>query len=70
MHKILKELIVKRAKSVGRPSSGKPPSIRATVSLAPETYRSLAAIARQKKVSTAWVLREAAENYLADQGKF
>jgi predicted DNA-binding protein len=37
------------------------------VSLQPETYRTLEAIAKQKKVSTAWVLRDAAEKYVADQ---
>jgi predicted transcriptional regulator len=37
------------------------------VSLRPELYRTLEALARQKKVSTAWVLRDAAERYVADQ---
>jgi hypothetical protein len=30
-------------------------------------YRTLEALARQKKVSTAWVLRDAAEKYIAEQ---
>lgn len=59
--------MVNRAKRVGRPSSGKPRSVRATVSLPPEIHQTLTALARQKKVSTAWVLREAAEKYIAEQ---
>jgi predicted DNA-binding protein len=41
--------------------------VRASVSLQAEIYRTLEALARQKKVSTAWVLRDAAEKYVADQ---
>jgi predicted DNA-binding protein len=59
--------MVNRAKSVGRPPNQKPRSIRASVSLSPEIYRSIEALARQKKVSTAWVLRDAAEKYIDDQ---
>jgi metal-responsive CopG/Arc/MetJ family transcriptional regulator len=51
----------------GRPVSGKPRSVRATVSLPPEIYQTLAAIAKHKKVSTAWIMRDAAEKYVADQ---
>ena len=42
-----------------------PPSVRATISFPPELYATLEEIAHQKKVSLAWVVREAAENYLA-----
>ena len=41
--------------------------MRASVSLRPELYHTLEALARQKKVSTAWVLREAAEKYVGEQ---
>jgi predicted transcriptional regulator len=51
----------------GRKASGKPGSTRASVSLPPETYRTLQQIARQKKVSTAWVMRDAAEKYIENQ---
>jgi predicted DNA-binding ribbon-helix-helix protein len=40
---------------------------RASASFPPELYKTLEAIARQKKVSVAWVVREAAEKYVADQ---
>ncbi|HEV2224518.1 MAG TPA: CopG family transcriptional regulator [Candidatus Acidoferrales bacterium] len=43
------------------------PSIRATISFPPDLYQSLEGIAQQKKVSLAWVVREAAEQYIADK---
>jgi predicted transcriptional regulator len=53
---------------IGKTAKSKSPrSVRASVSLRSELYRTLEALARQKKVSTAWVLREAAEQYAADQ---
>ena len=43
------------------------PSIRATISFPTELYQTLEGIAKQKKVSLAWVVREAAEQYLTDK---
>lgn len=40
---------------------------RASVTFPPELYEMLEAIARSKKVSVAWVVREAAERYVAEQ---
>lgn len=51
----------------GRRPTGRPRSTRATVSLAPDVYQTLQAIAKQKKVSVAWVMRDAADKYVADQ---
>lgn len=42
-------------------------ALRASVSFPPEIYRTLEEIAKQKKVSLAWVVRDAAEKYVADQ---
>lgn len=42
-------------------------SSRASVSFPPDLYQSLEQIARHKKVSMAWVVRDAAERYVADQ---
>jgi hypothetical protein len=42
-------------------------SVRATISFPSEVYQTLEDIARQKKVSLAWVVREAAEQYIADK---
>ena len=61
------ELMTSRRRKAGRPASGKPRSVRATVSLSPEMYNTLAALAKEKKVSTAWIMRDAAEQYLAAQ---
>lgn len=41
--------------------------IRASISFPAELYDSLEEIARQKKVSLAWVVRDAAERYVAEK---
>jgi predicted DNA-binding protein len=41
--------------------------VRATISFPPDVYESLEMIAKQKKVSLAWVVREATEQYLVDK---
>lgn len=51
----------------GRQSTGKPRATRASVSLPPDVYIMLQDIAKRKKVSTAWVIRDAAEKYVAEQ---
>lgn len=40
---------------------------RASVTYPPELYRYLEQIAKQKKVSVAWVVRDATEKYVSDQ---
>jgi predicted DNA-binding ribbon-helix-helix protein len=47
-------------------SPGKAP-VRASVSFPPDLYQLLEEIARRKKVSLAWVIREAAEKYAANE---
>ena len=42
-------------------------SLRASVSFPVELYQTLEAIARQKRVSVAWVVREATAQYVVDQ---
>jgi metal-responsive CopG/Arc/MetJ family transcriptional regulator len=42
-------------------------AVRATISFPSEIYETLESIAKQKKVSLAWVVREAAEQYLAEK---
>jgi len=44
-----------------------PKTTRASVSFPRELYETLELLARQKKVSVAWVVREAAESYVAAQ---
>ena len=40
---------------------------RVSVSLSPEVHATLEQIAKEKKVSVAWVMRDAAEQYIADK---
>lgn len=42
-------------------------TVRATISFPSELYEILEGIAKEKKVSLAWVVREAAEKYVADK---
>lgn len=42
-------------------------TVRASISFPPELYETLEAVARQKKVSLAWVVRDATEKYVAEQ---
>jgi len=41
--------------------------VRATISFPQELYTALEEVARQKKVSLAWVVREATEQYIGDK---
>lgn len=40
---------------------------RASISFPPQLYRELEHIAKRKKVSVAWVVRDAVEKYVANQ---
>lgn len=42
-------------------------AVRASISFPPSVYENLEIIAREKKVSLAWVVREAVDRYLADR---
>ena len=42
-------------------------AVRASISFPPEVYETLEMIAKEKKVSLAWVVREAAEQYIGDK---
>lgn len=41
--------------------------VRASISFPPDLYDNLEEIAKQKKVSLAWVVRDAADKYVANQ---
>ena len=41
--------------------------VRATISFPPDVYETLETIAKEKKVSLAWVVREAAEKCIGDK---
>lgn len=42
-------------------------TVRASISFPPDVYETLESIAKEKKVSLAWVVREAAEQYIAEK---
>ena len=48
-----------------RAKQGRQP--RAAITFPPRLYRTLENLAKEKKVSIAWVVREAAEKYVTDQ---
>jgi metal-responsive CopG/Arc/MetJ family transcriptional regulator len=41
-------------------------TVRASISFPQELYQSLETLAKQKKVSLAWIVRDAAEMYVAE----
>jgi metal-responsive CopG/Arc/MetJ family transcriptional regulator len=43
------------------------PLVRASMSFPPDLYETLEDLAKQKKVSLAWIVRDAAEKYIASQ---
>ena len=45
-------------------------SVRASISFPPDLYETLEEIAREKKVSLAWVVRDAVERYVTEQEPF
>lgn len=59
--------VTRGAKGKEKSAAAETSSVRATISFPPELYKTLEDIARQKKVSLAWVVREASEQYIADK---
>jgi hypothetical protein len=62
-----RRIVNRGAKRKGKPKPADGASVRATISFPSDTYQTLEIIARQKKVSLAWVVREASEQYIADK---
>jgi predicted DNA-binding protein len=59
--------VTRGAKQKDKSASTEDSSVRATISFPPDMYQTLEDIARQKKVSLAWVVRESAEQYIANK---
>lgn len=57
----------KKSKSKAANAQTSTPCVRASISFPSEVYETLEIIAKEKKVSLAWVVREAAEKYIADR---
>jgi predicted DNA-binding protein len=51
----------------GKISSNPGMAVRASISFPPDVYEGLEIIAKEKKVSLAWVVREAAEQYIGEK---
>jgi metal-responsive CopG/Arc/MetJ family transcriptional regulator len=61
---------MKKTKGAGKNMKNQStPAIRASISFPPALYETLEDIAKQKKVSMAWVVRDAAEKYIASEAK-
>jgi metal-responsive CopG/Arc/MetJ family transcriptional regulator len=59
-----------RKKAEKRSGKAKSPHwVRASISFPPELYKTLEEIAKRKKVSLAWVVRDASEKYVASEPK-
>jgi metal-responsive CopG/Arc/MetJ family transcriptional regulator len=60
---------MKRKKAEVRRTKAQNPSwVRASISFPSDLYETLDEIAKQKKVSLAWVVRDASEKYVAGRG--
>jgi predicted DNA-binding protein len=57
----------KKGEGKKRMKAQKAAQVRATISFPPDLYETLEELAKQKKVSLAWVVREASEKYIAVQ---
>ena len=55
----------KRSQKRSRKAQSKA-AVRASITFPPDLYATLEQIAQQKKVSLAWVVRDAAEKYVAE----
>ena len=60
-------MVTRGAKRKQKPSQEEGASVRATISFPSDIYQTLENIAREKKVSLAWVVRDAAEQYIAEK---
>ena len=59
--------VTRGAKRKEKPKLSEDSSVRASISFPSDVYQILEDIARQKKVSLAWVVRDASEQYIADK---
>lgn len=57
--------VTKSRRSAGKNAKSRATTVRASISFPSDVYRALEALAKQNKVSLAWIVREAAEKYVA-----
>ena len=60
-----RQMRANRSQGRSRKAQSKP-SVRASITFPPGLYETLEQIAQQKKVSLAWVVRDAAEKYVTE----
>lgn len=58
---------MKQKRRIGKTGGNPGTAVRASISFPPDVYESLEIIAKEKKVSLAWVVREAAERYIGEK---
>ena len=58
------QMVTGRQKARKARGAGQP---RASITFPPDLYQTLEDLAKRKKVSLAWIVREAAEKYVEDQ---
>ena len=58
---------MRSAREKGRRRTQSETAVRASISFPPQVYEGLEIIAREKKVSLAWVVRDAVERYIGDR---
>jgi metal-responsive CopG/Arc/MetJ family transcriptional regulator len=58
--------MIRRVRSKAKDVKVQARAVRASISFPTDVYKTLDEIAKKKKVSLAWVVREAAENYIAE----
>jgi hypothetical protein len=59
--------VTRSTKRRTKPPSAESTPVRATISFPPDLYKTLEEIARDKRVSLAWVVRDAAEQYIGEK---
>jgi predicted DNA-binding protein len=58
---------MKAPKKEGQKAMKAPTAVRASISFPSEMYQTLEGIAKEKKVSLAWIVREGMEQYISDK---
>jgi hypothetical protein len=61
------QMKVKSGNTRKKSKAQSPAAVRASISFPADIYETLDIIAKQKKVSLAWVVREAAEQYIGEK---
>ena len=61
--------MTKQRSQAGSLKAQRETAVRASITFPPDLYETLEQLAKQKKVSLAWVVRDAAEKYVVSETK-